>query len=460
MEVDGAHVYVKLDMAGFIRGWWNYFTNNGSSTARIAIGTISAGSDAIYLNHMFSQGQFAAKTNVVSKKDFEHFIAVEMKGLVRNSLGSSTPVLSDISQAIKGAQDAWASRVERAWAAAPRDRSLGVALVALPDGSVRSVRRPGLDPSGAKNAYGDALLSHVPGSRVFFPLNQALTPSPSELEVAFLNQFRALAEKELAPGLLTQTLNKLQTVLDVAGMVPALGAIPDLINGGISTARGDKYAASLSFLAVVPAFGDAAGLAKIAKTAEKAIDATKLTDESAMVLKASLAAIADPDQLARAERAAKANVLEAVASGKLQSSTLTQVLGEEAADGILFGQKRIAENFRLYSEAPDFIRGRSIAAVAADLKTGKISPNSLPISYFVWEGKKVAISNRGLAALAEAGMKPTVVKEVPLNEVPVKILRRLDEIPIFRGQTIPGRMIAVTLDKAGTEVLRIITLPD
>ena len=43
---------------------------------------------------------------------------------------------------------------------------------------------------------------------------------------------------------------------------------------------------------------------------------------------------------------------------------------------VLFGQRRINSNFAdIGSNAPDYIRGRSIYDVAKDLKSGKIRPN-------------------------------------------------------------------------------------
>lgn len=139
--------------------------------------------------------------------------------------------------------------------------------------------------------------------------------------------------------------------------------------------------------------------------------------------------------------------------------SLQAELFERERNAVQFGQKRVGENFRQYSEAPDVIRGRSIADVAADLKAGKISPDSLPIYYFEHEGQLIAINNRGLAALSEAGLKPTVLRRVPIDEVPPSVLERLTEPPIVRGQTIPGPMIPVTKDKAGKVIDRIITLP-
>jgi hypothetical protein len=47
------------------------------------------------------------------------------------------------------------------------------------------------------------------------------------------------------------------TVLDVAGFIPGLGAVPDLINAGIYAAEGDYKNAALSATAAIPLAGDA-----------------------------------------------------------------------------------------------------------------------------------------------------------------------------------------------------------
>lgn len=67
------------------------------------------------------------------------------------------------------------------------------------------------------------------------------------------------------------TLDKIQTGLDIAGFVPAFGAIPDVANGIIYLFRGDYANMSMSFVAAIPGYGDAvAGVAKGAKYAAKA----------------------------------------------------------------------------------------------------------------------------------------------------------------------------------------------
>lgn len=70
-------------------------------------------------------------------------------------------------------------------------------------------------------------------------------------------------------------IDALQLVLDLAGMIPGAGAIPDLLNAAISLMRGDFVGALFSAGAAVPAVGDAAGAAKILKNADKYAAAIK-----------------------------------------------------------------------------------------------------------------------------------------------------------------------------------------
>ncbi len=72
-------------------------------------------------------------------------------------------------------------------------------------------------------------------------------------------------------------LDGIQLALDAAGLVPGVGAIPDLLNASISAIRGDWAAAGLSVLAAVPVIGDAATAAKFAK---KGYAANKLLEKA------------------------------------------------------------------------------------------------------------------------------------------------------------------------------------
>ena len=77
-------------------------------------------------------------------------------------------------------------------------------------------------------------------------------------------------------------LDGIQTALDLAGFIPGVGAVPDLLNAAIYAARGDMANAGMSVLAAIPGIGDAAAGAKIAvkgvKAAKAAKNAAKLGD--------------------------------------------------------------------------------------------------------------------------------------------------------------------------------------
>lgn len=72
------------------------------------------------------------------------------------------------------------------------------------------------------------------------------------------------------------TIDALQMLLDVVGLIPGFGAPADLINGIISAARGDFFGAALSLIGVVPVAGEAAVAAKIAKNSEKYLEALEV----------------------------------------------------------------------------------------------------------------------------------------------------------------------------------------
>ncbi len=66
-------------------------------------------------------------------------------------------------------------------------------------------------------------------------------------------------------------LDGLQLALDIAGCFPILGAVPDLINAGISFARGDFVGGGMSLIAAIPIVGDAVGVAKTAVKGTKMV---------------------------------------------------------------------------------------------------------------------------------------------------------------------------------------------
>lgn len=85
------------------------------------------------------------------------------------------------------------------------------------------------------------------------------------------------AENGLSAGNL---LDGIQMALDVAGLVPGFGAIPDLLNACIYACRGDWTNAGFSLFAAIPGIGDAATAAKFAVKGAKLAKTTKLTQNA------------------------------------------------------------------------------------------------------------------------------------------------------------------------------------
>lgn len=74
------------------------------------------------------------------------------------------------------------------------------------------------------------------------------------------------AETEVKQNIdLESVLDGIQLALDIAGLVPGAGAIPDLLNASISALRGDWGDAGQSVLAALPFIGDAATGVKYAQ---------------------------------------------------------------------------------------------------------------------------------------------------------------------------------------------------
>lgn len=98
----------------------------------------------------------------------------------------------------------------------------------------------------------------------------------SRVAAISMEQMLTETEEKEKQGLKPESvLDGIQLALDAAGLVPGVGAIPDLLNASISALRGDWTAAGLSVLAAVPVIGDAATAAKYAQKGVKAAKAAK-----------------------------------------------------------------------------------------------------------------------------------------------------------------------------------------
>ena len=78
------------------------------------------------------------------------------------------------------------------------------------------------------------------------------------------------------------------------------------------------------------------------------------------------------------------------------------IVDPAAKSGVKFGQANVKSTF---AHGP--FAGRSIGDVASGLRSGKISPNDLPVEFVVRNGERVALNNRSLTALRRAGIQPT-----------------------------------------------------
>ncbi|PYU28454.1 MAG: hypothetical protein DMG32_02695 [Acidobacteria bacterium] len=149
-----------------------------------------------------------------------------------------------------------------------------------------------------------------------------------------------------------------------------------------------------------------------------------------------------------------ANLALGAAIGKYGNYEIGGAGAAGEGESVLFGQRRISPNFSSEEGVPEYLRGRPISDVAADLRAGRLSPNDIPIKAFTTEsGELVSINNRSLGALSEAGLKPTNVEVVQptLDE-----LRRLTQSPIIPNAPLPGPRIPVTPSQTNLEILRII----
>jgi RHS repeat-associated protein len=99
---------------------------------------------------------------------------------------------------------------------------------------------------------------------------KALEEAQRKVDEALEEAARQAEEEEAAKAEKEGMLDSLQTTLDVAGLVPGFGEVADVLNAGVSLARGDYTGAAMSLAAAVPLAGGVAAAAKLTRKAFKA----------------------------------------------------------------------------------------------------------------------------------------------------------------------------------------------
>lgn len=141
-----------------------------------------------------------------------------------------------------------------------------------------------LRPATLKCSYGGTISIIDPGQYKEIKAVTCTLKSANGNQQKIEDQIKILSDLEDAPDDGKQLadisqddfLNGLQDFLGVVGLVPVAGAAADLINAGISVARGDWTGAGLNLMSAVPGIGDITMGAKIAYRVTKIKSTGKL----------------------------------------------------------------------------------------------------------------------------------------------------------------------------------------
>ncbi|MGH7966667.1 MAG: RHS repeat-associated core domain-containing protein, partial [Candidatus Binatia bacterium] len=130
----------------------------------------------------------------------------------------------------------------------------------------------------------------------------------------------------------------------------------------------------------------------------------------------------------------------ALGAGRILGNEIGAIgrIGGSAARGIQFAQRGVSATFRHGEFA-----GKTVQEVAAGLRSGVIRPEQLPIQVITRNGVTYTLNNRSLLALRQAGLEPTVIRNVTGNAFfERQLTERLTELggsvpsgftPVIRG---------------------------
>lgn len=189
-----------------------------------------------------------------------------------------------------------------------------------------------------------------------------------------------VAEKETKKESNWNPLDLLQLGLDIAGFIPVVGAVFDVVNAGIYAARGDYASAALCAVAAVPGIGDCAAAAKVGLKAAKAAKAVGSTSKAVKVgMKA-----------AKAASAAKAVASTSKAS-KIAKTGLMAYGAVGAAQGLGSAYEK--------AQAGDWVNAArdALPAIALTVGLGKSLTNSRKIKsgFIDWDTSKRRMKETG-----------------------------------------------------------------
>jgi len=97
-------------------------------------------------------------------------------------------------------------------------------------------------------------------------------------------------------------------------------------------------------------------------------------------------------------------------SSEIVEETGEIAAGRGASGGVRAAQKSVSSTFRHGEFA-----GKTIDEVASGLRSGAISPDRLPLQTITRDGITYTLNNRSWVALREAGLAPTILKDVTGN---------------------------------------------
>lgn len=118
---------------------------------------------------------------------------------------------------------------------------------------------------------------------------RAWEDAPQNEDDAFLQGFNEAADKpesaKKAPSKKDKILDGISTALTAASFIPGVDTVTNLLSVPVDLLRGDYISAGLDLVGAIPFVGEAADVARTARTADRIIDGARLADKAADTVK-------------------------------------------------------------------------------------------------------------------------------------------------------------------------------